>query len=127
MDNPLVSLAVIVGVVLSIALICRLIAGAMDGGRIRSYIMNEGHQLLHKRWAPFGPGWFGERRSRIYDVVYKDHIGRTHQAYIKTSMMTGVYLTGDRVIEDIPNGALEEERARLKERLAEIEQLIIKQ
>lgn len=106
-------------VVLAIAI--RLLAGGFDGSRVEEYIKSLGGQLIDKSWAPFGPGWFGEKDSRIYEIVYRDREGRIHRAHVKTSMLSGVYLTNDRVIQDLPPDAIEDEKARLRKRLAELE------
>lgn|SRR5690606_13234170 len=92
---------VVVGfIVLAIAL--RLLAGAFDGDRVERYLRGMGCALIDKSWDPLGPGWFGERDARIYEVVYRDRDGRVHRAHVKTSMMSGVYLTNDRIVEDLP-------------------------
>ena len=49
-------------------------------------------------WAPFGPGWFGEKSDRIYAVRYLDAEGNEHEAHAKTSLWTGVYFTEDEVV-----------------------------
>jgi len=36
-------------------------------------------------------------------------------------MMSGVYLTNDRIIEDTPKRSVEDEKAELRRRLAELE------
>ena len=77
---------------------------------------------IDKSWDPFGPGWFGEKDSRIYEIVYRDRDGRVHRDHVKTSMMSGVYLTNDRIVEDRPKRSVEEEKAELRRRLAELEQ-----
>lgn len=76
----------------------RLLAGSMDKGRIEAYIRSRGWELLDKSWDPFGPGWFGGKDSRIYQVVYRDQQGQTHRAHVKTSMLSGVYLTNDEIV-----------------------------
>lgn len=110
----------IVGVIV-VAVAFRLLAGSMDQDRIEQYIREMGGELLDKSWDPFGPGWYGEKDSRIYQVVYRDRDGRVHQAHVKTSMWSGVYLTNDQIIEDSTRSSLEEENERLKRRLAELE------
>lgn len=99
----------------------RLLAGSFDGDRVEAHIRDMGGELLDKSWDPFGPGWFGEKDSRIYEIVYRDRDGRVHRAHVKTSMMSGVYLTNDRIIEDRRQDSVEAEKARLKARLAELE------
>ena len=110
-----------------IAIVARLIAGSFDGDRVEAYIRKNGWMLLDKSWDPFGPGWFGEKDSRIYQIVYRDRDGNTHRAHVKTSMMSGVYLTNDRVIENAKTPALprdesiQEENERLRARIRELE------
>lgn len=115
---------IIIGVIV-LAIFFRLIAGAFDGDRVEQYIRDIGGELIDRSWDPFGPGWFGEKDSRIYEVVYRDRDGRIHRAHVKTSMMAGVYFTNDRIVEDATR-SVEEEKERLKQRLAELERLSTK-
>lgn len=107
---------------LAFALAVRLLAGLLDHWRIGNYIRQRGGDLTVCRWWPFGPGWLGEKRDRIYYVVYADGQGHEHRAYCKTSLLTGVYFTQDRLIQpasgvrkDPSHAALVEENARLRE------------
>ena len=84
--------------VIALALLIRLAAGAFDHGRIADYIQSRGGKVLSCHWWPFGPGWFGEKRDRIYEVTYLDAEGNQHRAACKTSLMTGVYFTEDTVV-----------------------------
>ena len=104
------------------AVVIRLISGSFDGERVEQYIRDMDCELIDKSWDPFGPGWFGEKDSRIYEIVYRDRDGRVHRAHVKTSMMSGVYLTNDRIVEDRLKRSVEEEKAELRRRLAELEQ-----
>lgn len=104
-----------------LAIVVRLIAGSFDGDRVEKYIRDMGGELIDKSWDPLGPGWAGEKDSRIYEIVYRDRGGQMHRAHVKTSMMSGVYLTNDRIIEDLRNRSVEEEKAELRRRLAELE------
>ena len=125
----------IFGFFIVLAIIIRMAAGSFDGERVERYIREQGYELLDKSWDPFGPGWFGEKDSRIYQIVFKDKEGRIHQAHVKTSMMSGVYLTNDHIIEEPDSKAnvptppvpspesIEAEKARLRKRLAELEKL----
>lgn len=92
---------IIVGFVL-LAVVIRLFAGAFDGERGERYLRDNGYELIDKSWAPFGPGWYGEKDARIYEVVYRDREGKVHRAHVKTSMWSGVYLTNDRIVEEAP-------------------------
>ncbi|MBC2594139.1 hypothetical protein H5P28_07670 [Ruficoccus amylovorans] len=120
-----------------LVLIIRLVAGSLDDDRVEQYVRDMGGELLDKSWAPFGPGWFGEKNDRIYEIVYRDRAGLVHRAHVKTSMFSGVYLTRDRIIEGSPPNparaphpdplapntslSIEEEKAALRRRLAELE------
>jgi hypothetical protein len=104
-----------------LVIVFRLIAGSFDGERVERYIREMGCELIDKSWNPFGPGWFGEKDSRIYQIIYRDRDGRVHRADVKTSMFSGVYLTNDRIVEDAPKRSIEEEKAALRKRLAELE------
>lgn len=73
-----------------------------------------------------GPGWFGEKSDRIYEVSYRDQEGSVHKAFVKTSAWSGVYVTEDRIVEHSTAAAppvrnLEEENRELKARLAALE------
>ena len=98
----------------------------MDGERIERYVSEHGGRLLSREWTPFGPGWFGEKDSRLYAITFVDQAGNTHEATCKTSMLSGVYLTEDRIVGSAPGRArdssadLAEENRRLK---AELERL----
>ena len=113
----------LVFLVIILAIVVRLCAGSFDGDRVEQYIKAMGGELLDKSWDPFGPGWFGEKDSRIYEIVYRDREGIVHRAHVKTSAMAGVYLTNDRIIEDRPARSVEEEKAELRRRLAELEKM----
>ena len=120
---PLVFIGFIV-----LAIVIRLLAGGMDGDRVRSYIEQRGGRLLSSGWAPFGKGWFGEKSDRIYEVRYLDRDGNEHEATCKTSLFTGVYFTEDRIVsygdeprsvtrDDSRLSLLEQENRRLREEL----------
>jgi len=110
-----------------IAIIFRLMAGSMDTGRIEAYVDDRGWELVDKSWDPFGPGWFGEKDSRIYEIIYRDEHGDLHRASVKTSMLSGVYLTNDEIVEraEVPPEpeveSLQEENEQLRARIAELE------
>jgi hypothetical protein len=70
---------------------------SLDKDRITSYVQERGGRIVSISWAPFGKGWFGEREESIYEVVYYDREGNQHFATAKTSMLTGVFWTEDRV------------------------------
>ena len=120
-----------------LAVVGRVIAGAFDGDRVEAYIQDIGGVLLDKSWDPFGPGWFGEKDARIYAIVYRDRLGNVHRAHVKTSLLSGVYLTNDQIVserspdEGTPEAgqrayspeAIEQEKEQLRKRLAELEDL----
>ena len=107
-----------------VAIAIRFAAGGLDHDRVRKYVEQRGGKLIPAAWSPFGPGWFGEKNDRIYQVRYLDHDGNEHEAYAKTSMWTGVYLTEDRIlrygstpVEPEQIESLEEENRRLRAEL----------
>lgn len=124
MEGALILFALVIAIGLGV----RLIAGAFDHDRIRRYIASRGGRVMHSRWAPFGPGWFGEKSDRIYSVRYADREGHLHDAHCKTSLWTGVYFTADHIVKYSANAApaiatmesLADENRRLR---AELERL----
>ena len=74
-----------------------LFVHSLDKGRITDYVEQRGGRVVSVNWAPFGRGWFGEKEERLYEVVYYDSAGNQHFATAKSSMLTGVYWTEDRV------------------------------
>jgi hypothetical protein len=107
---------------ITLVIVMQLMAGSFDGSRVEKHVRDMGSKLIDKSWSPFGPGWFGEKNSRIYEIIYKGSVGRAHRAHVRTSMISGVYLTNDRVIEEAPKLSTEDEKAALKKRLAELEE-----
>jgi len=109
-------------VVIPAAIILRILVGHFDQKRIRKYVRRRRGRVLHCRWAPFGPGWLGEKSDRIYVVRYIDLDGNTHVSHCKTSMWTGVYFTRDNIAKhsarvDVNTEPLAEENRRLREEL----------
>jgi len=104
-----------------IVIVLRLLHGGMDHDRIRQYVEARGGRLLDATWVPFGPGWLGKNKDRIYEVRYLDNEGRQHHSYCKTSGWSGVYLTEDSIQPPTAPAeaqlALEEENRRLREEL----------
>ncbi len=105
----------------------RVSAGSMDHDRIDEYISERGGRVINKQWEPFGKGWFGSERERIYDVKYEDKDGNIHQATCKTSMLSGVYFTQDEIVEFAKNvkspdreTELETENQRLKQQIEDL-------
>jgi hypothetical protein len=81
-----------------VALAFRLLAGGMDHTRVRQYIEAKGGRLIEAHWAPFGPGWFGEKSDRIYELRYLDADSNEHHAHCKTGLWTGVYFTQNDIV-----------------------------
>lgn len=109
------------GSLIAVAVVIRLLAGSFDGDRVAAYIRGLGGELVERRWDPFGPGWFGEKDARIYAIIYRDRDGALHRAHVKTSMLSGVYLTNDRLVDAPVVSSVDAEKARLRARLAELE------
>jgi hypothetical protein len=115
---------VLIPLAIIVAILFRVGAGSMDHDRLREYVESRGGKVIDSNWAPLGPGWFGEKSDRIYQVRYIDRDGNEHEAYAKTSMWTGVYFTEDRIVDyakkpiDVDEvETLEEENARLRAEL----------
>src|SRR5688572_25280382 len=90
--------------VIGFAVYHRVTAGRFDHIRMEEYIQRSGGTLLDKRWAPFGPGWFGAPKSRIYRIIYRDREGSIHRAHVKTTWFN-VDLTNDHIIFDPESGS----------------------
>lgn len=123
MESGLLFLFIIPAVIV-VAIMIRLIAGNMDHERIRAYVEQRGGKVIEIIWTPFGPGWFGGGKERIYQVRYRDHEGNIHDAYARTNMWSGVYFTEDYIrqrsrtpIDECEVESLEEENARLRAEL----------
>jgi hypothetical protein len=105
-----------------VAIVIRLAAGGLDHQRVRKYVESRGGKVIKADWAPFGPGWFGEKGDRIYAVRYLDRDRNVHQAHCKTSVWSGVYFTDDSIVRyadrnDHHQTSLEDENRRLREEL----------
>ena len=87
----------IVVAVIAVAVIGRIVTHSMDRTRIAGYAAAQGWTLTDCRWTLFGPGWLGGNRTRSYSITYVDRDGRTHQAFARTSVLSGVFLTEDRL------------------------------
>jgi hypothetical protein len=127
MEHPGLIFLLLIPLAIGVAIVFRLIAGSMDRERLRQYVEGRGGKVIYATWAPFGPGWFGGNKERIYQVRYLDHDDNVHEAYARTSMWTGVYFTEDHIIqygkppideEDVET--LGEENARLRAELARL-------
>lgn len=135
MNGPESIFGLFVGLIF-FALIIRLVAGGLDRERVRQYFRSRGEELLDMHWSPFGPGWFGEKNDRIYSVQFRDRDGNMHAGHVKTSLMSGVYVTNDHIVgqDEIASAShstvdllqpkretVEQEKARLRKRLAELD------
>jgi hypothetical protein len=96
--NPAVVFLIVVVVMLTAWWIAR----SLDAGRIELYLKGRGCALLSQQWRPFGRGWFGSTHERIYEIRYRDRDGSVHEALAKTSMLAGVYLSEDQVVQSAP-------------------------
>ncbi|MEZ5977697.1 MAG: hypothetical protein R3F34_05705 [Planctomycetota bacterium] len=114
---------------IAIAIAVRIAAGSFDGERVERYVTQRGWKLVAKSWDPFGPGC-GDKSDRIYRIAYEDESGDLHEAHVKTSMLSGVYLTNDRIVERAERQEhtavseverLAEENRRLRARVEELE------
>ncbi len=114
------SLLPILALGLSILFVLRVLAGLLDWWRIANYVRRRGGTLISCWWAPFGPGWLGERRDRIYRVRMIDQAGDEHRVYCKTSLFTGVYFTEDRVIGLATGKRADPAHAALLQEVAEL-------
>ena len=74
-----------------------LFCGSMDDKRIRTYIKSQDGEVISISRARFGKGWFGEHNNRIYKIDYKDCQTNIRNAFVKTSMFSGVYLSEDKI------------------------------
>ena len=112
----------LIPLVIAIAVGIRLFAGVLNHDRIKDYIKSKSGTVMEIEWSPFGPGWFGDQYTAIYQVRYRDRDGNEHLAYCKTSMLSGVYLTEDKIVgvaqqQPQNNVSLEEENRRLREEI----------
>jgi hypothetical protein len=119
-------LLVVVGIV-CLALVFRVVAGAMDHERVREYVAGRGGRVISMHWSPLGRGWLGEKNARIYRVRYEDAGGRVHQATCKTSLLAGVYFTEDEIGAGVSEtnpltrvAQLEQENRQLRQQLEQL-------
>jgi len=97
-----------VEIIALVALIVPLIIGSwmliinLDKARVRAYLENSGHSVVSLSWKLFGHGWLFESSregggNRIYEVKYRDVYGNIHHVWAKTAMLSGVFLSKDRI------------------------------
>ena len=75
-----------------------------DKKSVREYLENRGDTVISINWKLFGKGWLSESNkdgggNRIYLVVFKDIYGNTKQAWCKTAILSGVFLTDESITE----------------------------
>ena len=87
---------VVIAIAIVSVVLLRLLLDRLDRERIAAYVRDRRGEVLSCRWAPFSKGWLGENGERIYEVRYRTRDGDHRRATVKTSMLTGVYLTHDR-------------------------------
>jgi hypothetical protein len=116
-------IGIVIVLAIFVAIVIRLLAGGLDHDRVREYVESRGGSVVEARWAPFGPGWFGDKHDRIYEVRYLDRDGHEHHAHCKTSLWSGVYFTDDEIVcpaapaAEEQTASLEAENRRLREEL----------
>ena len=93
MEIGLIFLLIVIGIAV------RLLAGNFDTDRIDEAIKSRGGELISKKWSPLGKGWFGDRSDRIYKVTYLDSTSNKREAFVKTSMFSGVILQKKRLLK----------------------------
>lgn len=92
----------LVALVIPIIVCVWVLVIALDKARVRNYLVNNGHTPVAVGWRLFGHGWLSEASkegggNRIYKVEYLDIYGNTHQAWAKTAMLSGVFLSQDQI------------------------------
>jgi len=86
-----------------VIMLINLFAPFLDEGRIEKYIENHGGRFISINRKYFGPGWSGGNGQRIYKISYSDKDGYTHEAYVRTGSLSGVYFTEDKIVADNKN------------------------
>lgn len=91
-----------------ILVLCIVVCGAaliirLDKSRVRKHLQSTGCTPVYVHWKLFGHGWLSEISkdgggNRIYEVEYLDIYGNTHHVWVKTAMLSGVFLSKDRII-----------------------------
>ena len=76
---------------IGLAVVVRVLIDRLDRQRIRDHLAERGCRTVEIHWDPFGPGWFGEKGERIYEVCYETPTGEPVIANCKTSLFSGVY------------------------------------
>lgn len=76
----------------------------LDKSRITKYLTKRGDSVVDITWKIFGKGWLSEAGkesggNRIYRLTFKDRYGNQQQAWCKTAMLSGVYITDEEIVE----------------------------
>jgi hypothetical protein len=114
----------IVPIIIAVWIICI----NLDKARVRTYLGNNGHSVTTVTWRLFGHGWLSESSkegggNRIYEVEYRDVYGNIHHVWAKTAMLSGVFLSKDRITAHStvdPPMTAEEKVAILEEELRKL-------
>ena len=78
-----------------------------DEARIIDHLRQGGGEFISKEWKPFGKGWLSGGIDRIYLVDYYNEAGQLCEVTIRTSALSGVYYTNDRIIRSpVPEDSL---------------------
>ncbi len=70
-----------------------------DEARITDHLHRKNSEFISKEWRPFGKGWLSGGIDRIYQVDYYNEQGQLCEMTVKTSVLSGVYYTNDRVVQ----------------------------
>jgi hypothetical protein len=81
-----------------------LLVTHLDKERVSAYLSERGNRVMSIRWRLFGRGWISEASkdgggNRIYEVEYEDLYGAKHHVWVKTAMLSGVFLSEDEVLK----------------------------
>ena len=90
--EPLLAFLLLLPLFVAFGIGMRVFMGTMNHRRIRDHIETSGGRVVGIKWAPFGPGWFGQQGSIIYRVSYIDRDNMRHDAYCKTNFLRACIL-----------------------------------
>ena len=93
--DPRWIVAILLACFAAVVVVVRILLHFLDRRRIARAVRAKGWSEVWIRWSPFAPGWFWERGERHYRVMYSDGLGRRHDRYCKTSVLTGVFWRDD--------------------------------
>lgn len=126
MLEPLLPFGFIAVVVLTI-----LKLACMNEARVRAYFQERGGKLIHMEHDERESSWARKYQIFIPWIRYEDRDGNLHVARCKAGMLTGVYLTDDKIIRyGKPHEAsqnvqadLQAENQRLKDEIERLQRL----